>query len=35
MEKNLFDKHGSLKSYEPIPFFKRIRFYFKKIDMYA
>ena len=35
MKNNLFDKHGTLKSYQPIPLMSRFRFYFKKIDMYA
>ena len=35
MQKNLFDEHNSLKSYKPIPFMKKFKFYFKMADMYA
>ena len=33
--RNLFDDAESLKYYKPIPTCKRIKYYFKMIDMYA
>ena len=35
MSINLFDQKNSLKSYKPIPFMKKFKFFFKMADMYA
>ena len=35
MRNNLFDEYASMKYFKPIPTFKRFKFWFKMIDMYA